>query len=543
MTNLATWIVQTLAANGVDTVFGIPGVHTIELYRALDGSGITHITPRHEQGAGFMADGYARVTGRPGVCFAITGPGLTNIATAMGQAYGDSIAMLVISTVNSAGAMGSGAGHLHELPDQQQLMSQVSAFSHTVLTVEEFPMVLSRALAIFASARPRPIHIEIPVDLLTADATRLGPARKLAVPSRPSAPETVLSTAAGLCERSARPLIIAGGGAVRAAEAIRELAERLDAPVLMTVNGRGILAGDHPLALPVWPGGQVGGAAMQEADLILAIGTELGPTDFEDRLVEHQSLSAPLIRCDVDAEQSVRGRLPDLPVVADASDFAGRLAARLPIRGTGQGTCRAARFRDALNADLTPRQRTSIRVIEYLRDSASGAVIVGDSTQPIYAACTAFAASAPAQFFCSATGYGTLGYALPAAIGAALGKPGSSPVFAVVGDGGLQFSLSEMGTAVEAGTNVIMILWNNRGYGEIKAHMERASVTPIGVDIHTPDFRLLANGYGWAYAKADNLRSLGAAISDAMALNRPAVVELDETSLNEAEEADSPGLG
>jgi acetolactate synthase-1/2/3 large subunit len=514
----------------------------VELYRALHGSGISHITPRHEQGAGFMADGYARVTGRPGVCFAITGPGLTNIATAMGQAYGDSIPMLVISTVNSAGAMGSGAGHLHELPDQRQLMSQVSAFSHTVLTVEEFPMVLSRALAVFASARPRPIHIEIPVDLLTADAGRLGPVRKLAVPSRPSAPETALTMAASLCERSARPLIIAGGGAVRAAEAIRELAERLDAPVLMTVNGRGILAGHHPLALPIWPGGQVGGAAMQEADLILAIGTELGPTDFEDRLVGHQSLSAPLIRCDIDAEQSVRGRLPDLPVVADASDFAGRLAARLPIRGAGQGACRAARFRDALNADLTPRQRTSIRVIEYLRDSASGAVIVGDSTQPVYAACMAFAASAPGQFFCSATGYGTLGYALPAAIGGSLGNPAASPVFAVVGDGGLQFSLSEMGTAVEAGANVIMILWNNQGYGEIKAHMKRASITPIGVDIHTPDFRLLANGYGWAYAKAESLPSLGVAISDAMALNRPAVVELDEMSLNQAEGADSPGL-
>lgn len=539
MTNFAAWIVRTLAANGVDTVFGIPGVHTVELYRALHGSGIRHITARHEQGAGFMADGYARVSGRPGVCFAITGPGLTNIATAMGQAYGDSIPMLVISTVNPAGAMGSGAGHLHELPDQRQLMSQVSAFSHTVLSMEEFPTVLSRALAVFASARPRPVHIEIPVDLLIADAARLGPVRRLAVPSRPAATETVLAAAVDACGQSARPLVLAGGGAVRAAAAIRVLAERLDAPVLMTTNGRGVLSGDHPLALPVSPGGAIGAAALQEADLILAIGTELGPTDFEDRLAEHQPLAARLIRCDIDAEQAVRGRLPDLAVLADAGDFAERLAAGLPARVSGQGASRAARLRDALQAELTPLQQTFIRLLDHLRDSAANAVIVGDSTQPVYAGCMAFAASAPAQFFCSATGYGTLGYALPAAVGAALGNGGAAPVFAVVGDGGLQFSLAEMGTAVEAGTMVIMILWNNRGYGEIKSYMEGASITPLGVDIHTPDFRLLANGYGWACTKAD-LTSFGSAIADAIASNRPTVLEMDEWSLVQEEGARVP---
>ncbi len=541
MTNLAAWVVRTLAANGVDIVFRIPGVHTVELYRALDGSGITHITPRHEQGAGFMADGYARVTGRPGVCFAITGPGLTNIATAMGQAYGDSIPMLVISTVNPAGAMGSGTRHLHELPDQRQLMSQISAFSHTLLAVEEVPMVLSRALAVFASARPRPVHIEIPVDLLRADAAQLGPARKLAVPSRPAATETVLTEAKSACERSVRPLIIAGGGAVRAASAIRELAERLDAPVLMTTNGRGILAGDHSLALPIWPGGEIGAASMAEADLIFAIGTELGPTDFEDRLAMRRPLTARLVRCDIDAEQVVRGRLPDLAVLADAGDFAERLAASLPEREHGPGASRAARFRDAAQAELTSLQRTSIQLLEHLRDSAPGVVIVGDSTRPVYAGCLAFAASAPAQFFCSATGYGTLGYALPAAIGAALGNGGAAPVFAVVGDGGLQFSLAEMGAAVEAGTNVVMILWNNQGYGEIKSYMERASITPLGVDIHTPDFRLLAEGYGWAHAKVEDLTSFGAAVAATIALNRPTVLEVDECALVKEEGAHALG--
>jgi acetolactate synthase-1/2/3 large subunit len=166
-------LVRLLEAYGVDTVFGIPGVHTIELYRALAGSGLRHVTPRHEQGAGFMADGYARASRRPGVCFIITGPGMTNIATAMGQAYGDSVPMLVISSVNRREHLRLGHGRLHELPDQRALVAGVSAFSHTLTRPDELPEVLARAFTVFACARPRPVHIEIPLDVLDADASHV----------------------------------------------------------------------------------------------------------------------------------------------------------------------------------------------------------------------------------------------------------------------------------------------------------------------------------------------------------------------------------
>ena len=155
MTTCGEFLVKQLHAWGVDTVFGIPGVHTIELYRGLPGSGIRHVTPRHEQGAGFMADGYARVSGKPGVCFIITGPGMTNIATAMGQAYADSIPMLVISSVNERARLGRGNGYLHELPDQRALVAGVADFSHTLMSVDELPEVLARAFAVFLSL----IHI------------------------------------------------------------------------------------------------------------------------------------------------------------------------------------------------------------------------------------------------------------------------------------------------------------------------------------------------------------------------------------------------
>ena len=150
-------LVKLLEGYGVEQVFGIPGVHTVELYRGLARSSIRHVTPRHEQGAGFMADGYARVSGKPGVCFIITGPGMTNITTAMGQAYADSIPMLVISSVQSRSQLGGGRGKLHELPNQSALVGGVAAFSHTLMSAAELPGVLARAFAVFQAGRPRPV--------------------------------------------------------------------------------------------------------------------------------------------------------------------------------------------------------------------------------------------------------------------------------------------------------------------------------------------------------------------------------------------------
>jgi acetolactate synthase-1/2/3 large subunit len=166
MRTLGVYLAELLEAYGVDTIFGIPGVHTVEFYRGLPLTKIRHVTPRHEQGAGFMADGYARVSGKPGVCLLITGPGVTNAATAMAQAYADSVPMLVISAVNAVGRMGSGEGWLHELKDQRQLTQGLTAFSHTVFTKDELDQAMARAFAVFASARPRPVHIEIPTDII-----------------------------------------------------------------------------------------------------------------------------------------------------------------------------------------------------------------------------------------------------------------------------------------------------------------------------------------------------------------------------------------
>ena len=328
MKTVGMYLAELLAAYGVEVIFGIPGVHTVELYRGLPNTPIRHVTPRHEQGAGFMADGYARVTGRPGVCFIITGPGMTNIATAMAQAYGDSVPMLVISSVNALGQIGSGEGWLHELQDQRQLIRQVAGFSHTVTRPEELAKVVARAFALFSGARPRPVHIELPLDVITASAEHLPPPARAALPVAPGPSATAIGEAARILNAAKAPLLLLGGGAADCDPFARSLAEKLDAPAVMTVNGRGLLPPDHPLAVPCSPSMAPVMALIEAADVVLAVGTEFGPTDYDFYEAGRAKFRGQSIRIDIDAQQLLRGQPTDLPIIADASEG---LTALLPL--------------------------------------------------------------------------------------------------------------------------------------------------------------------------------------------------------------------
>jgi acetolactate synthase-1/2/3 large subunit len=416
--------------------------------------------------------------------------------------------MLVISTVNSLGEMGSGAGHLHELPDQNQLMRQFTAFSHTILDPAEFEGVLARAFAVFSSARPRPIHIEIPVNLLKADCGDLPKPRRTLSIEPPAASAGTVSRLAEWCGRAER---------------------QLGAPVLMTINGRGILPPGHPQELSISAASDAALDALEEADFILAVGTELGPTDFDDRLSAKQHLGTKLARVDIDPEQLMRGLRAEFPIVGDSQRVMEALEQRLAPRASGWGQERTRQARQAMDKELSPARRLQVSMLEAIRDTLPGALIVGDSNQPVYAGCMAFAAERPTSFFNSATGYGTLGYGLPAAIGAKLACPGR-PVISLMGDGGLQFSLPEMGSATEAGVPVILILWNNRGYGEIEKAMVSNKVEPIGVRIFTPDFSKLAAVYEWDYAQASDLDALRVLLRRGEGGTAPIIIEIDEAS-------------
>lgn len=519
---------------GVDTVFGIPGVHTVELYRGLDGgepaSGIRHVTPRHEQGAGFMADGYARATGRPGVCFIITGPGMTNIATAMGQALADSVPMLVISSVSRRDTLGRGQGRLHELPSQQQLMAGLSRFSHTLLDPDGLPEALARAFAVFEGGRPGPVHIEIPIDLFEAPVAEPASWRRTALTS--AAPDSdALETAGDWLAQARRPLVLLGGGCVRAPEAARTLVAALDAPTVTTINAKGLLGIDHPLDLGANASLPAVRELAREADVVLAIGTELGETDYDVVFDDGFSLSGRLIRVDIDPEQLARNQAADLALVADAGATLKALAARFaesPLQRGGVDRARATR--EALGLSQDPAFAPYVPLFDTLRQTLPEAILVGDSCATTYAANHLVAQPVPRRFFNASTGYGTLGFGLPAAMGASLGQPGL-PVVALVGDGGIMFTLSELACAVEEGLPVVILLWHNQGYEEIRRYMDGADVPRLGVDIQAPDFQMLAAGFGCVSRRVGDPEALATAIRG-RPRQGPLLIEIDAAAWN-----------
>ncbi len=528
MTTLGEVLITLLEAHGVDTVFGIPGVHTVELYRGLAGSKIRHITPRHEQGAAFMADGYARASGKPGVAFVITGPGLTNAVTAMAQARADSVPMLVISGVNATPTLGKGLGYLHELPDQRGMMEKVALASTRITEAHALPDALAKAFALFTGARPGPVHIEIPIDVMAVPAGGLAPSPSN-VPS--SVPDAVaVAEAARLVAAARRPLILAGGGARRAEAALRALAEKRGAPVVQTANARGLMHG-HALAVPASPSLKAVRALMAQADFVLAAGTEFGPTDYDMYGDGGFVLPETLVRIDIDAAQLAR-RPATVSIQADCAAALEALLKQLnqtgdpaDDAGSTHGAARAAAAREAAWSEIGPAMRAQVRVVETIRDALPGAFVVGDSTQPVYAANLYYDHDRPGGWFNAATGFGALGYGPPAAIGAALAMP-DAPVVCLTGDGGFQFTLPEIGAAADAGANVIFVVWNNRGYREIETSMRDAGVEPVGVSPAPPDFIRLAGAYGIEAERLAGTSSLGDALRRARAAQKPRLVEI-----------------
>jgi acetolactate synthase-1/2/3 large subunit len=332
----------------------------------------------------------------------------------------------------------------------------------------------------------------------------------------------LLDQAAELLAGAERPLILAGGGARRADVALRDLAERLGAPVMTTVNGRGLMHG-HTLNLPISPSLRTARVLIAAADRILAVGTELGPTDYDMYGTDGLPSMPGLIRVDIDPAQLARHPAA-LTIAGDAAAALGGLAARIAPRPGDAGAWRAGAARAAAWAEIGPKMRDAAGVLDALREALPGAILVGDSTQPVYAGNLAYDHDRPGGWFNSATGYGTLGYAPAAAIGAALADP-KAPVVCIVGDGGFQFSIGELATAVEEGLPVIFLIWNNRGYREIAHAMAEAAVRPIGVDLFTPDFRAIAKAYDIPFSRPPSLRALISALNAGCGRKGPSIIE------------------
>ena len=519
MRTIGQALAQNLVDRGVEVVFGIPGVHTIELYRAIEGSEIRHVTPRHEQGAGFMADGYARVSGKPGVVFVITGPGLVNTLTPMAQARADSIPMLVVTGVNRLDSLGKGLGLLHELPNQLGLSQTVSKHAEQVTSADMLEGALHRAFV--AMERPAPVHLEVPTDVMPLP----GPSKLAPLP--PSDPILLdLSLVAAHLTEAKRVVILAGGGCRSENAALTKLAEKLDAPVVQTVNARGLMHG-HALTVAASPSLASVRALIEGADCVLALGTELGPTDYDMYATNTYPKMPNLIRIDICADQLARHDAV-LTAVGDLKHGLPMLAETVAPKAPSDGAERAARTRARALEEVTALSLgydVFISQIECLRAALPHAIMVGDSTQAVYAANLVYDHDRPCGWLNGATGFGALGYAIPAAIGAALADP-SAPVIALMGDGGAQFTLPELGVASDENLPILFVVWNNNAFLEIANSMEAAGIRATGCHPGAPDFSAIAAAYRLGF-KRTTPEGLSKTLAEILPLSGPMILEID----------------
>ena len=513
-------IVELLAHEyGVDVVFGIPGVHNIELYRGLHRFGVRAISPRHEQGAGFMADGWSIITGRPGVCVLISGPGITNVMTPIAQAYHDSRPMFILASTTPTNALGKSFGPLHDLPDQATLVRSICAFSETVTDITQLPALIERAWNIFISDRPRPVHIAIPMDVLeqTCESfTRVDTSVK-----RPSPATKEITQALEILNSAQSPVIIAGGGAVDASAQLISLAETLDAPVLLTGNAKGVVPSSHQLcAGNCLVFGRVQ-RDVEGSDVVLVVGTELSDTDLYNN-GRALNFSGKIVRIDIDPQQIMRRTNPNVGLVGDAALTMQALISGIKSHGRQDGATRARTWREHA------RNKTSQSFVPWLtaieNELPTDAIVALDSTQLAYSAHW-WLPTTRSRSWLAPYGFGTLGCALPMAIGASVAAP-HRPVLVITGDGGWLFTVAEMAAAQDMKCNIVLVLWDNNGYEQIRESFDDVKAPQIGVDVSSHDPSTIARGFGWTSTEARSPQQLSDALRTAFSCGGPQFIRV-----------------
>jgi|LSQX01.1.fsa_nt_gb thiamine pyrophosphate-dependent acetolactate synthase large subunit-like protein len=516
--------VRVLERMNISVLFGIPGIHNLSIYDGLASGTIRHVTTRHEQGAGFMAYGWGKSTGTPGVALAITGPGLTNLLTPLGQAFHDSVPMVAITTQIPSRFLSGRSGYLHELRDSTVMSSSVTKGSFRASSPGEIPLLLERALRLSVEGRPGPVHVEIPLDYLDQDCGGL-PAEEFDGRERNPLPEGLIGEAAGSLSAARSPFIIAGGGAAGASAAVRILAEKLSAPVVMTSAGKGILPDGHPLSL----GARLHFPAVKEllrnSDCILALGTELSPPDlweeefpFPDRMIS------------VDTDDGFASSRKGLFLGGRCEDVVPMLAGAVKDRGgiSCPGTSALlGECRDALGAvlgveeDLPLLHDTVSALADALGDEGA---LWADMTGAAYFAISEYPCFRPRTFL-HPVGFGTLGAALPGGLGTKCAFP-DRRVAVLTGDGGFQFTLSELAVGVQEKICLPVLLWNDGGFGEIRRTQDRNGGPRIAVDQWNPDFRVLAQAYGIPYFAPEDGAGIGQALESAFEVPTPSIIEV-----------------
>ncbi len=515
---LGAQISHMLHDRGVDVIFGIPGVHNQEMYRGIQEAGITHVLARHEQGAGFMADGYARATGRPGVVYVITGPGLCNTLTPLGQAYSDSVSVLAISSCLDETA--ARRGQLHQMKDQEIAAATVCDWSETALTAAAAYGLIERAFEEFETLRPRPKHIQVPIAQLRAEVDRAPAPNLPAVRTQGSAAD--IGPLLELLKAARRPLFILGGGA-RGAD-WRQVMRQLGAACFQTYAGRGCVGAGYGLDFGSTLARPGSAEVIGGADLVVAVGTELAEVDLWRTELGH---TAPLVRVDIDPAILADGQRATVKLLADAAQVAHALQAATEGRAantdwTEDEVAQAcARWR----AETESERPGIVPICEALRAALpADTMIYSDMTQFAYVAKEIWAMDRPGHWH-HPYGFGTLGYALPAGIGGAVGRPGL-PTMAIIGDYGFHYTMAELGVAVELGLPLPIVLWDNGKLKEIEDSMTGAQIAPNAVMARNPDFCKLAEAFGAHAVAPETLEQLQAAVRAAFAADGPTLVHV-----------------
>lgn len=507
-----------LRANGVDTVFGIPGTHNIEIYRGLHREGIRHVLTRHEQGAVYAADGYARSTGRPGVVVATSGPGATNCITGIANAYADSVPVLLLSPGPARGEERRDLGFLHEAKDQRAGIDSFAGASVRAESKEALEQAIQGAFLAWRTTRARPVHIEIPTDLI---GEREKTWETSAWPgTRPVPPADALRAVIDALRSARRPLIVAGGGCVDHSAALTTFVDATGIPVVTTLQGKGAVDERHPLTCGALAGSSAGFAPLAQADLVLAFGTELKGAEIAP--------DARVARFDIDPSQLHKHHVSALPVLGDLGAALVAMGTHPELTDLGM----SPEWRDGVLAEAELlRARTDEEWAVLHRAILDGAattsmtptVLTGDSSQISWLGTTRSAVLHGPRRFLTTDGFATLGYGLPAAIGAKVAHPDAA-VVAVVGDGALMFSVQELATASEIGLALPIVVFDNGGYAEIKQNMSDAGITPFAVDLARPDYRALAAAFHCGYRAATTPDELSASVRDALQSGSPTLI-------------------
>ncbi|MBR1218262.1 hypothetical protein JQ557_09705 [Bradyrhizobium sp. U87765 SZCCT0131] len=515
-------IVDGLLAHDVDTVFGLPGAQIYGLFDAFKRAEpqLKVIGARHEQACGYMAFGYARASGKPGVFSVVPGPGVLNASAAMLTAFGCNEPVLCLTGQVPTQFLGKGRGHLHEMPDQLATLRSILKWAERVEHPGAAPATIARAFQEMTSGRRGPVSVEMPWDVFTQRAAT-SPLAPLAPLPSPEPDADQIQAAAKLIAGSKAPMIFVGAGAIHAADEILELAELIDAPVVAFRSGRGIVSNAHDLGLTMaaayrlWP----------QTDLIVGIGTRL---ELPSWRWPYRPAGQKSVRIDIDAVE-MRRFTADVGIVSDARD--GTTALLAAVRK--QGYARQGGRRDIIReATLGAQQQIQsvqpqMGYLNVLRDVLPHDGIVTDELSQVgFASWYGLPIYKPRTFISS--GYqGTLGSGFPTALGAKVANP-DKPVVAITGDGGFMFGVQELATAVQYKIGVVTLVFNNSAYGNVRRDQKTVfDGRVVAADLVNPDFVKLAESFGVGAAHVNSPEAFRPALEKALADGGPTLISVD----------------